>query len=259
MNEPNFDKMKDSVTLEEVKAALRLVCVSLPHLSGLAQLVRIHIDSRVSTMCIFQSGRLVVNPDWFKTLNRAEATFVMAHELLHLALKTHERTIESDPQLFNWAHDYIINDMLVESLGGPVPAGGLEWEGARQMSAESLIQQLGGRRLSGKKVLKISRGKKKNSVLKTTMAAALHGTGLLSDEENQNLEDEDVLREWYDDVLSIELEREWFPNTDPRELESACRQIRETAAKSVSLGLLKEEVIDKHGFWKEINPVVTRE
>jgi predicted metal-dependent peptidase len=110
------------------------------------------------------------------------------------------------------------------------------------MSAESLIQQLGGRRLSGKKVLKISRGKKKNSVLKTTMAAALHGTGLLSDEENQNLEDEDVLREWYDDVLSIELEREWFPNTDPRELESACRQIRETAAKSVSLGLLKEEM-----------------
>src|SRR5581483_9090358 len=126
-----------------VQSALRLVCVSLPHLAGLARLVRVELSARVATAAIFPSGRLVVNPAWFTGLDRGDATFVVAHELLHLALQTARRAAGTHRRLFNCAHDYIINDMLSQALGRPVPAGGLEWPGARELAAESLVQQLG--------------------------------------------------------------------------------------------------------------------
>src|SRR5258708_26979634 len=66
----------------------------------------------------------------------------MAHELLHLALQSHERGIGTDPARFNVAHDYIINDVLAEALGHPIPAGGKEWSGARHMSAEQIMLQI---------------------------------------------------------------------------------------------------------------------
>jgi predicted metal-dependent peptidase len=71
---------------------------------------------------IFASGRLLVNPDWFEELAFPDQVFVMAHELLHLALQSHERSIGTDPARFNIAHDCIINDVLVEALGRPIPA-----------------------------------------------------------------------------------------------------------------------------------------
>lgn len=69
-----------------VKVALDLVCVSLPHFSGLARAVRVVADDRVRTAGIFASGRLVVNTEWFLEFNSLEQAFVIAHELLHLGL-----------------------------------------------------------------------------------------------------------------------------------------------------------------------------
>ena len=123
-----------------VERGLRLVTVPLPYLAGLAAAVRVTLDDRVPTMGVFASGRLVVNPRFAEKLNERELVFVLAHELLHLALRTHDRARGSHHLEFNYAHDYIINDILRHELGfDRVPAGGLDMPGASKRSAEEIV------------------------------------------------------------------------------------------------------------------------
>jgi predicted metal-dependent peptidase len=130
-------------TLDRVARGLRLVTAPLPHLAGLAAAVRVAIDERVPTMGVFASGRLVVNPAFVARLKDNDLVFVLAHELLHLALRTHDRAKGSGRLEFNYAHDYIINDILRVELGFPViPAGGLDMPGAREKSAEQIVLQM---------------------------------------------------------------------------------------------------------------------
>ena len=94
-----------------------MVTVPLPHLAGLAGAVRVDIDDRVPTMGVFASGRMVANREFVARLKDNELVFVLAHELLHLALRTHDRAKGSGRLEFNYAHDYIINDILRVELG----------------------------------------------------------------------------------------------------------------------------------------------
>src|SRR5690606_32267974 len=75
-------------------------------------------------------------------LSDADLQFVLAHELLHLALRTHERAVGSKHLEFNYAHDYIINDMLRDALGTSIPAGGLDMPGARERTAEDIVLEM---------------------------------------------------------------------------------------------------------------------
>jgi len=133
----------DKATLARVTRGLRMVTVPFPHLSGLAAAVRVNTDNSVPTMGVFASGRLVVNTAFTARLSSDDLIFVLAHELLHLALRTHERARGSNPLEFNYAHDYIINDMLRHALGlQAIPAGGLDMAGARQRTAEDIVLEL---------------------------------------------------------------------------------------------------------------------
>lgn len=204
---------------------LDLVPASLPHLSGLAYAVNLTADYRVPTAGIFASGRLVFNPEWFLKLARPDAIFVMAHELLHLALRSHERDDRSDPHLFNIAHDCIINDILVEGLGRqdlpePVPASGWHYPGARDMAVEQLITLI-------RKGIVSQRGQSNSP-----MAEAMRKAGLTPPE----MEGEG------DDILSDEEEREMYPGTDPKNAEEIRQRIREAAARAASLDRLRESL-----------------
>lgn len=129
--------------LKRVTRGLRLLTVSLPYLSGLAASVRVALDDRVPTMGVFASGRLVVNPAFAEKLDDDALIFVLAHELLHLALRTHDRARGSRALEFNYAHDYIINDILRTELGVTVvPAGGLDLPDARTRSAEEIVLEM---------------------------------------------------------------------------------------------------------------------
>ncbi len=133
----------DRATLKRIANGLRMVTVPLPHLAGLAAAVRVHLDWRVPTMGIFASGRLLVNPGFAARLKDNELVFVLAHELLHLALRTHDRARGSGRLEFNYAHDYIINDILRTELGfASIPAGGLDMPGARARSAEDIVIEM---------------------------------------------------------------------------------------------------------------------
>ncbi len=143
MNATPHAAPSERATLERIAHGLRMVTVPLPHLAGLAAAVRVDVDERVPTMGVFASGRLVVNPGFVARLKPNELVFVLAHELLHLALRTHDRARGSGRLEFNYAHDYIINDILRVELGfASIPAGGLDMPGAREKSAEQIVLQM---------------------------------------------------------------------------------------------------------------------
>src|SRR6478735_7665630 len=130
----------DRAVLARIARGLRMVTVPFPHLAGLAAAVRVDLDDRLPTMGIFASGRLVANPAFTARLSNDDLVFVLAHELLHLALRTHDRAKGSGRLEFNYAHDYIINDILRVALGFTgIPAGGLDMPGAREKSAEQIV------------------------------------------------------------------------------------------------------------------------
>src|SRR6516165_8251808 len=133
----------DRITLSRITRTLRMVTVPLPHLAGLAAAVRVALDDRIPTMGIFASGRLVANPAFTARLSSGDLVFVLAHELLHLALRTHDRARGSSQLEFNYAHDYIINDVLRHALGvSAIPAGGLDMPGARERAAEEIVLEM---------------------------------------------------------------------------------------------------------------------
>ncbi|HSK09119.1 MAG TPA: hypothetical protein VK911_06060, partial [Vicinamibacterales bacterium] len=129
----------DRALLDRLERGLRMVTVPFPHLGGLVAAARVRLDERVPTIAVFPSGRLSANPEFVRRLTDSELVFVLAHEMLHLALRTHDRARGSDRLEFNYAHDYIINDILRAALGMPVPANGLDMPGARERSAEEIV------------------------------------------------------------------------------------------------------------------------
>jgi hypothetical protein len=126
--------------LDAAHEALRGVVRLMPHLASVAAHVRIEVG-HTDTAGVFASGRMLVRPEWFLSLELPTRRFVVAHELLHLALSSHARAGRF-PQLFNIAHDLIINDLLRPTFGF-VPEQAIQWEGASRFSAEQLLCQLG--------------------------------------------------------------------------------------------------------------------
>lgn len=125
---------KKTEALEYAKKVLHIVRIHLPWLSSLTDRLELIATDHIDTAAISASGRLFFNPVWFHALKIDAAAFVMAHEIMHLALRSHERTRKEDQQLFNITHDFIINEMLKEVFEIKnvcsfyvVPADGLDW------------------------------------------------------------------------------------------------------------------------------------
>jgi predicted metal-dependent peptidase len=202
------------------RRAVSLVCVSLPHLSGLAHAVRVVADDRVGSAGVFPSGRLLVNPQWFLEFTDAERAFVLAHELLHLALHTHIRAGGADHAKFNTAHDLIINDILETALGMPPPGDGVRRPGARFSSAEALMLDPS-----------LTSSKAPDTALAAAMREALDRRGAGSAPHLQGRPD---------DVLDERLEAEWFPDESPQARAAAIEVTHREATKALSLQRIQQ-------------------
>lgn len=238
-NEANGDR----ATLKRIENGLRMVTVPLPHLAGLAAAVRVNLDWRVPSMGIFASGRLLVNPGFTARLKDSELVFVLAHELLHLALRTHDRARGSGRLEFNYAHDYIINDILRAELGfASIPAGGLDMPGARERSAEDIVIEM--RRNAD---LMPSR----TQVFEGTQTSVrqIFGGGQSGNDSRQPNDDAG-------DVLADEKEREMFP----ADAEDQARQktaIEEITARGLSLAAAMKALKGRGNGGGAMNATIT--
>lgn len=95
-----------------------------------------------------QAGEIYLNPaaftnSWNTALRSDEYRFVMAHELLHVALRHHARRQGRDPFLWNVACDYVINGWLVEMNVGVMPHFGVLYDPElKGLSAEAIYDRI---------------------------------------------------------------------------------------------------------------------
>ncbi|MDO4570152.1 MAG: VWA-like domain-containing protein [Planctomycetia bacterium] len=245
----------------KLRVAMNLACASMPYLAGLAAKADIQIDDRIKTACVFDSGRMLLGTEFFDSLNCEELAFVLAHELLHLFLKTGQRQGEClDRKLINIAHDFIINEMVLEAFGksyADPPGGGLnwrdyqqdfakrfpdqEWKPAMEYSLEELVQTL--KPLQDKlrecwKMLAKRLPPPGPATLGDLLAEA--GIGVeppeetpqrVSDESQRSLEG--LLRQC-GDVLTKEIELEMFPDETIQKIEENLREIQQAVARSTA-------------------------
>ncbi|MFI6982667.1 hypothetical protein ACIBSV_29245 [Embleya sp. NPDC050154] len=87
-----------------------------------------------------EHGEIYVNPH--AGLSTEEWRFVLAHEMLHAALRHDRRREHRDAHLFNVACDYVINGWLVEMGVGVLPDGLLYDPRLAGLSAESVYDTL---------------------------------------------------------------------------------------------------------------------
>lgn len=86
------------------------------------------------------AGEIYVNPH--ADLTQEEWRFVLAHEMLHAALGHDRRVQGRDPELFNIACDFVINDWLIQMGVGQMPEGLLYDPQLRGLSAEAVYDTL---------------------------------------------------------------------------------------------------------------------
>lgn len=238
----------DDDVVRSVNMAARLGCASMPYLTGIAAQMRVSVDDRVATAGVFASGRLLVNRTWFAALRAGDACFVVAHEMLHLALQSHARAAGTDARLFNIAHDYVINDMLENALQMRTPADGLRQEGARFRSAEDLAHKLGERIAAAEpdpfwhpRAQPWQQHTKPPPPPTTTTALGLalqqagRSFAVASKPEAARL-----LLDAEGDLFSEELEASLFPDEARDVLRARCVSMQTAALHSVSLKLLHD-------------------
>ncbi|MFJ8580702.1 hypothetical protein [Micromonospora sp. NPDC093277] len=86
------------------------------------------------------AGEIYVNP--LRVLSEEQCRFVLAHEMLHAALRHGDRVAHRDPYLWNVATDFVINGWLVEMAVGEMPDGLLYDPQLRGLSSEAVYDRL---------------------------------------------------------------------------------------------------------------------
>jgi predicted metal-dependent peptidase len=81
-------------------------------------------DESVPTAGVAPDGTLVINDEWVSTLTEPELRFLLCHEVLHPALEYFARRQSRDQVLFNVAHDYCINKIIMD-FSQSLPSGEL--------------------------------------------------------------------------------------------------------------------------------------
>lgn len=237
MSEPKIDERERA--LQRAKQALRLASADMPHLAGLAHLIRLKATHRIGVAAVAPSGLVLVNPKVFASVPLADAAFVLAHELLHLALDTHARGEGEHPLAVNFAHDYVINDMLYAETGRLPPLDGLFLEKAREKSLEELVTEMKKnpnprRRCWG------GMGRPGEHEPESPMTTALREAGLLPPRPPPAARlPPGLIR---GDLLPAEHEPDFEPEILPEQRRRLREQIRREALKASSLGAFGDQV-----------------
>lgn len=118
-----------------IQRARRWVYHNLPVLGAVAEQVKVICDADlcermhvpIAAVCGYL-GEMYIYPK--ADLTPEEWLFVYVHELLHVALLHQSRTAGRNPEIFNWANDFVINGWLVEMGVGRLPKIGALYDPA---------------------------------------------------------------------------------------------------------------------------------
>ncbi|GGX53352.1 vWA domain-containing protein [Streptomyces fructofermentans] len=143
---------RDSMTggptrLRPWERALSWFVSSYPLLGGIAAGITLVADAElarahgISVAAVDAgAGEIYVNP--LRQLDDEEWRFVLAHEMLHAALRHGDRRGHRDPYLFNIACDYVVNGWLVGMHVGSMPEGVLYDPALVDLSAEEVYDRI---------------------------------------------------------------------------------------------------------------------
>ncbi len=240
------DSYNADMARQQADRAMRLVCASLPWLSGLAYAVEIVPDRRVSVAAVTASGRVMINPKVFTTITLNESVFILAHELLHLALDTFSRqSATDDHDTVNRAHDYIINDMLREELGMAPPLGGLNLQGCSEWSLEQMVHWMRDNKRKVPKACWTFKDFIGHGSIGGSLSGALRDAGIFPKSPSQRLgilEEADSRHLEHLDVIPLAMEQRMFPGRDgiaehgsPNAAETRPKRVRRETVKSLAL------------------------
>ncbi|MFC9083518.1 hypothetical protein ACFTY7_42410 [Streptomyces sp. NPDC057062] len=129
--------------------ALSWFVSSYPLLGGVAAGIKLVADAElahahgISVAAVnAEAGEIYINP--LRQFEDEEWRFVLAHEMLHAALRHGDRCGPRDPYLFNIACDYVINGWLREMQIGTMPEGLLYDADLAGLSAEQVYDRIAG-------------------------------------------------------------------------------------------------------------------
>ena len=121
------------------RAVTRLV-VKHPFFGSICLSVVVRSEDDISTMCT--DGKTILwSPDFVDTMDQEETVGVMAHEVLHIVFKHSLRRGSRDPELWNIACDFAINQILVDSEF-TLPEGALIDPQYKDLTAEAIYDRL---------------------------------------------------------------------------------------------------------------------
>ncbi|WP_210584919.1 hypothetical protein [Streptomyces sp. GESEQ-35] len=133
--------------LQPWERALSWFVSSYPLLGGIAAGITLVADAElarahgISVAAVdVGAAEIYVNP--LRELDDEEWRFVLAHEMLHAALRHGDRCGPRDPYLFNVACDYVINGWLNEMQVGTMPDGLLFDPDLGDLSAEEVYDRI---------------------------------------------------------------------------------------------------------------------
>lgn len=143
---------RDSMTGDPTRpmpwqSALSWFVSSYPLLGGIAAGITLVADAElarahgISVAAVnAEAGEIYVNPH--RQFEDEEWRFVLAHEMLHAALRHGDRCGTRDPYLFNVAADYVVNGWLHEMRVGTAPAGLLHDPELAGLSVEEVYDRI---------------------------------------------------------------------------------------------------------------------
>ncbi|MFD4412355.1 hypothetical protein [Streptomyces sp. NPDC058476] len=135
--------------LQPWERALSWFISSYPLLGGIAAGITLVADAElarahgISVAAVdTEAAEIYINP--LRRFGDEEWRFVLAHEMLHAALRHGDRRGTRDPYLFNIAADYVINGWLCEMQIGTMPEGLLYDPELKDLSAEEVYDRIAG-------------------------------------------------------------------------------------------------------------------
>jgi len=125
----------------KVSRSITKLVISHPFFGSIALSVKVDSDQTIGTMCT-DGVSILWSPDFVDSLSEAEVTGVFAHEVLHIVMKHSLRRGNRDPELWNIACDFAINEILLIDGGFSLPEGRLHDPQYEGMTAEAIYDRL---------------------------------------------------------------------------------------------------------------------